>query len=100
MFKFKYIFCKMSNYTKLKPIVVVLGATGVGKSKLAIELATQFNGEVISADSMQVIIVFSKLIMAISCLRVNIKDKNFGSPINGIGLTSCIKVLVFSELES
>ena len=39
---------------KMAPIVVVLGATGTGKSKLAIEIATRFNGEIISADSMQV----------------------------------------------
>lgn len=36
------------------PIVVVMGATGTGKSKLAIQLAQKFNGEIISADSMQV----------------------------------------------
>lgn len=36
------------------PVVVVLGATGTGKSKLAIELGQKFNGEIISADSMQV----------------------------------------------
>ncbi|XP_074640510.1 tRNA dimethylallyltransferase-like [Tubulanus polymorphus] len=36
------------------PVVVILGATGCGKSKLAIELARKFNGEIISADSMQV----------------------------------------------
>ncbi|XP_050703823.1 tRNA dimethylallyltransferase-like [Eriocheir sinensis] len=36
------------------PIIVVLGATGTGKSKLALELATRFKGEIISADSMQV----------------------------------------------
>lgn len=36
------------------PIVVVLGATGTGKSKLAIQIAKRFNGEIISADSMQV----------------------------------------------
>ncbi|GFT78741.1 tRNA dimethylallyltransferase [Nephila pilipes] len=36
------------------PIVAVLGCTGTGKSKLAIELAKKFNGEIISADSMQV----------------------------------------------
>ncbi|XP_076440562.1 tRNA dimethylallyltransferase-like isoform X2 [Babylonia areolata] len=35
------------------PVVVVLGATGTGKSKLAIELGHRFNGEIISADSMQ-----------------------------------------------
>ena len=35
-------------------IVVLLGPTGVGKSKLAIELAEDFRGEIINADSMQV----------------------------------------------
>ena len=36
------------------PLVVILGCTGVGKSKLAIELARRFDGEIISADSMQI----------------------------------------------
>lgn len=36
------------------PVVVILGATGTGKSKLAMEIASRFNGEIISADSMQV----------------------------------------------
>lgn len=36
------------------PVVVVLGATGTGKSKLALEIAVRFKGEIISADSMQV----------------------------------------------
>jgi tRNA A37 N6-isopentenylltransferase MiaA len=36
-----------------RAVVVVLGCTGVGKSKLAIEIARRFNGEIISADSMQ-----------------------------------------------
>ncbi|XP_012945509.2 tRNA dimethylallyltransferase [Aplysia californica] len=36
------------------PLVVVLGATGAGKSKLALEIAKLFNGEIISADSMQI----------------------------------------------
>ncbi|ELT88314.1 hypothetical protein CAPTEDRAFT_89789 [Capitella teleta] len=40
--------------TRQLPLVVVLGATGAGKSKLAIELAKKFKGEIISADSMQV----------------------------------------------
>jgi len=35
-------------------LVVVLGPTGVGKSRLAIELAEEFGGEIINADSMQV----------------------------------------------
>lgn len=37
-----------------KPIVVVLGATGSGKSKLGLEIAQEFNGEILSTDSMQV----------------------------------------------
>ena len=35
------------------PIVVILGATGAGKSQLALELAEKFGGEIISADAMQ-----------------------------------------------
>ncbi|XP_072015938.1 tRNA dimethylallyltransferase-like isoform X3 [Amphiura filiformis] len=35
------------------PIVVILGATGTGKSKLAIEMGRKLNGEIISADAMQ-----------------------------------------------
>lgn len=41
------------------PVIVVCGATGTGKSKLAIELAVKYGGEIISADSMQVIIEIS-----------------------------------------
>lgn len=40
--------------SKKLPIIVIIGATGCGKSKLAIELAKVFDGEIISADSMQV----------------------------------------------
>lgn len=35
-------------------VVILLGPTGVGKSKLAIELAEEVGGEIINADSMQV----------------------------------------------
>ena len=35
------------------PIVVVLGATGAGKSQLALELSEKFGGEIISSDAMQ-----------------------------------------------
>ena len=35
-------------------LIVVCGPTGTGKSKLAVRLAGQFGGEVVSADSMQV----------------------------------------------
>ncbi|XP_073521712.1 tRNA dimethylallyltransferase isoform X1 [Phyllobates terribilis] len=36
------------------PLVVILGATGTGKSKLALQLGRSLGGEVVSADSMQV----------------------------------------------
>ncbi|XP_043594693.1 tRNA dimethylallyltransferase isoform X2 [Bombus pyrosoma] len=36
------------------PVLTILGSTGCGKSRLGIELARRFSGEIISADSMQV----------------------------------------------
>ena len=35
-------------------VIVIAGPTASGKSKLAIELAKKINGEIISADSMQI----------------------------------------------
>lgn len=44
-----------NNNDQTKPnIVVIMGATGSGKSRLAIDLSTYFPIEIISADSMQV----------------------------------------------
>lgn len=37
-----------------KPLIVIAGPTAVGKTSLSIELAKKINGEIISADSMQV----------------------------------------------
>ena len=37
-----------------KTVVVIVGPTAVGKTKLSIDMAKRFNGEVISGDSMQV----------------------------------------------
>ena len=59
------------------PIVVILGATGAGKSKLALELAAKYGGEIISADAMQMYkgldIVTNKVIIptGIHPLRIN-----------------------------
>lgn len=37
----------------MKPVLVVVGPTGSGKTRLGIELALLLNGEIVSADSMQ-----------------------------------------------
>ncbi len=37
--------------SKLKPLIVIVGVTASGKSKLAMEIARRFNGEIITADS-------------------------------------------------
>ena len=37
--------------TEAKPLVVIVGETASGKSALALEIASKFNGEIISADS-------------------------------------------------
>ncbi len=39
---------------KLPKLIVIIGPTSSGKTKLAIQIARQFNGEIISADSRQV----------------------------------------------
>ena len=37
-----------------RPLIIVTGPTAVGKTSLSIDLAQAVNGEIISADSMQV----------------------------------------------
>ncbi|KAK6354106.1 hypothetical protein TWF730_008524 [Orbilia blumenaviensis] len=37
----------------LRPLITVIGATGTGKSKLAVDLALALNGEIINSDAMQ-----------------------------------------------
>ncbi len=38
----------------MKKIVIITGLTGSGKSRLAIDIAKRFNGEIVSADSVQI----------------------------------------------
>ena len=43
----------MASKLPLK-LVVILGSTGTGKTKLSLRIAQRFNGEIINADSMQI----------------------------------------------
>lgn len=38
----------------MKPLIIITGPTAVGKTSLSIDIAKEINGEIISADSMQV----------------------------------------------
>ena len=42
------------NSLKKERILVIGGPTGVGKSAYAVQVALKYNGEIISADSVQV----------------------------------------------
>lgn len=52
-------------------IIVITGPTGVGKTKLSIELAKNYNAEIINADSMQ---VYKKLDIGTAKIRENEKE--------------------------
>lgn len=55
----------VSLSTKKEKVVVISGPTGAGKSRLALELAKRLNGEIISADSVQVFLFMEKLIFIV-----------------------------------
>ena len=38
----------------MNKIIVIVGPTGVGKTKMSIELAKKYDGEIINADSTQI----------------------------------------------
>ncbi len=44
----------LDRITKKIPVVAVVGPTASGKTKLGVDIALKFNGEVVSADSMQI----------------------------------------------
>lgn len=53
---------KTSAMFRKVPLIVIMGSTGTGKTRLSIELAQRFGGEVISADSMQVLFLLKSLL--------------------------------------
>ncbi|RHY29453.1 hypothetical protein DYB32_005124 [Aphanomyces invadans] len=44
----------------LQKVVVVVGTTGAGKTKLSVELAKAFNGEIVNSDAMQIHDILSR----------------------------------------
>ena len=57
-------------------IIVITGPTGVGKTKLSVELAKKYNAEIINADSMQVYkgLIWGKIV--IDTVKENIVVSN------------------------
>ncbi|EAL85532.1 tRNA dimethylallyltransferase, mitochondrial [Aspergillus fumigatus] len=53
MLNFLRSFWRIKRPSTMEPLIAVVGATGTGKSKLAVDLATRFNGEIINGDAMQ-----------------------------------------------
>ncbi|CDW87769.1 trna mitochondrial [Stylonychia lemnae] len=45
---------QITNKVHKQIVIFVIGTTGVGKSKLALDLAQKLNGEIVNADSMQI----------------------------------------------
>ncbi|XP_050217471.1 adenylate isopentenyltransferase 5, chloroplastic-like [Mercurialis annua] len=45
---------RTQHYSKKKKVVFIMGATGTGKTKLSIDLATNFKSEIINSDKIQV----------------------------------------------
>jgi tRNA dimethylallyltransferase len=46
--------CSIPVPNKKDKLIVISGPTGSGKTRLALELAKRLNGEIVSADSVQV----------------------------------------------
>ena len=44
----------MVNHAGSSPLIAIVGPTATGKSKLALELAQRFGGEIVNGDSRQV----------------------------------------------
>ncbi|KAL9129860.1 MAG: hypothetical protein Q9217_001815 [Psora testacea] len=44
----------MSPQVPRRPLIAIVGATGTGKSQLAVSLAERFNGEIINGDALQI----------------------------------------------
>ena len=52
--KVMHIYCPIEKSDDMGDIIVIVGPTGVGKTKLSVSLAKMINAEIINADSMQI----------------------------------------------
>ncbi|KAL7220620.1 hypothetical protein ACSBR2_013491 [Camellia fascicularis] len=102
-------FIRLSRKDKAK-VVVVMGPTGTGKSRLSIDLATQFRAEIVNSDKMQVYkgldIVADKLtneerrgIPHHASLAVEAIQRRDRLPIIAGGSNSYIRALVSDGIE-
>lgn len=61
----------MNAFSKGCPVIAICGATGTGKSKLAIDIARSLDGHVINADAVQLYrgldIATNKVITSLNC---------------------------------
>ncbi|MBS6610013.1 MAG: tRNA (adenosine(37)-N6)-dimethylallyltransferase MiaA [Peptoniphilus harei] len=55
----------------MENLVIITGPTGIGKTELSLELAKKYNGEIISADSMQ---IYKKLNIGTAKIDLNKTD--------------------------
>lgn len=44
----------MNSYHLKEKLIIIAGPTGIGKTSIAVKMASKFNGEIIGADSMQI----------------------------------------------
>lgn len=79
----------------MKKLLVIVGPTGTGKTKLALSLAKKFYGEVISADSRQ---LYKHLDIATGKEVTEIK-KGSASKHNGYWLVDGIKIHLYDLIE-
>ena len=73
-------------------IIVVAGPTGVGKTRLSVELAKRYNAEVINADSMQ---VYKELNIGTAKVTEKEKEnKNFDLNLSSVNGACCLNRII------
>jgi Cdc6-like AAA superfamily ATPase len=66
--------CFDSTTPKQSKVAIIAGPTAIGKTAVSLELAKLVNGEVVNADSVQVIVIFSvsrtRMVVVVACLTL------------------------------